>query len=55
MMRLAGEIQVNGIWDETLVPLAKDVTRWGLDRIKTGNVVDNLINGAGDIIALLLT
>jgi len=54
MLRMIGDVEVNGIWDETLVPIAKDVTRWGLDRIKQGNLVENVINGAGEIAALLL-
>lgn len=49
---LAGA-ELTGVWDETLVPLAKDIARWGVDMLPTGFTGD-IVDVIGDIASLAL-
>jgi len=43
-----------GIWDETVVPIFKDLLSWGAHKMKSSDIVEDLIEGATDFAAMTL-
>jgi len=52
ILAVLGDYQVTGVWDETLVPLAKDLVRWGVDKISNSGT--DIMSVIGDVAGLAL-
>lgn len=53
ILSVLGDYAVTGVWDETLVPLAKDLVRWGVDKLQTYGS-EGLTAIIGDVAGLAL-